>query len=172
MLDFGKFDKKAYSYLCQDFDEAFYQALLNQESRFLKYTKAVFVFPRRLKHPASSKEWFEKFCTDCMIQSEICEQPEKLTVEKGTIYLAIKQQDVVRVVKAGRNAGLRCGHDFGLIAYNDIPSYEVIDEGITALTIDWKSMGTEAADFVLNDVPVQRYLPTEVEIRSSLYFNY
>ena len=28
LLDFGKFDKKDYSYICQDFDDSFYQALL------------------------------------------------------------------------------------------------------------------------------------------------
>lgn len=33
--------------------------------------------------------------------------------------------------------------DFGLLAYNDIPSYEVIDEGITSLSIDWEMMGNE-----------------------------
>ena len=58
--------------------------------------------------------------------------------------------------------------DFGLLAYNDIPSYEVIDEGITSLSIDWEMMGNEAANFVLNNVPIQKYLPTEVRLRKSL----
>ena len=39
--------------------------------------------------------------------------------------------------------GLKCGKDFGLLAYNDIPSYEVIDEGITSLSIDWEMMGKD-----------------------------
>lgn len=91
-----------------------------------------------------------------------------LKVEAGTAYLAIKQQDVVKVVKQGRLEGLKCGKDYGLLAYNDIPSYEVIDEGITALTIDWQRMGDEVAGFVLDGTSVQEYLPTEVRMRSSL----
>ena len=91
-----------------------------------------------------------------------------LTVRKGVVYIAIKQQDVVKVVKQGRLEGLKCGKDFGLLAYNDIPSYEVIDEGITSLSIDWEMMGNEAANFVLNNVPVQKFLPTEVRLRKSL----
>ena len=83
-------------------------------------------------------------------------------------YIAIKQQDVVKVVKQGRLEGLKCGKDFGLLAYNDIPSYEVIDEGITSLSIDWEMMGNEAANFVLNNVPIQKFLPTEVRLRKSL----
>ena len=60
------------------------------------------------------------------------------------------------------------GKDFGLLAYNDIPSYEVIDEGITSLSIDWEMVGNEAANFVLNNVPIQKYMPTEVRLRKSL----
>ena len=96
------------------------------------------------------------------------EDIENLIVRKGVAYIAIKQQDVVKVVKQGRLEGLKCGKDFGLLAYNDIPSYEVIDEGITSLSIDWEMMGNEAANFVLNNVPVQKFLPTEVRLRKSL----
>ena len=168
LLDFGKFAKDRYSYICQDFDEAFYDALRRLSDRFFSYRKFVFLFPHSLKHPQSSKDYFIRFCKDFHLSWHIEEDVENLEVEKGAAYLAIKQQDVVQVVKQGRLAGLKCGKDFGLLAYNDIPSYEVIDEGITALTIDWGQMGNEAARFVLDNVVVQKYLPTEVRLRNSL----
>ena len=123
---------------------------------------------KNLKHPQSSKEDFTRFCEEQGFLCEIQEDIENLTVRKGVVYIAIKQQDVVKVVKQGRLEGLKCGKDFGLLAYNDIPSYEVIDEGITSLSIDWEMMGNEAANFVLNNVPIQKYLPTEVRLRKSL----
>ena len=132
------------------------------------YQKFVFLFPRSLKHPQSSKDYFIRFCQDYNLSCCVEEDVENLKVEKGTVYLAIKQQDVVKVVKQGRLAGLKCGKDFGLLAYNDIPSYEVIDEGITALTIDWEQMGNEVARFVLDNAVVQKYLPTEIRLRNSL----
>ena len=168
LLDFGKFAKDRYSYLCQDFDEAFYGALRSLGDRLSSYRKFVFLFPRSLKHPQSSKDYFIRFCRDCNLSWDIEEDVENLKVEEGAAYLAIKQQDVVKVVKQGRLAGLKCGKDFGLLAYNDIPSYEVIAEGITALTIDWEQMGNEVARFVLDNVVVQKYLPTEVRLRNSL----
>lgn len=168
LLDFGKFEKNRYSYLCQDFDEAFYGALQRLNDRFSSYRKFVFLFPSSLKHPQSSKDYFFCFCQDYNLFGSVEEDVESLKVEKGTAYLAIKQQDVVKVVKQGRLAGLKCGKDFGLLAYNDIPSYEVIDEGITALTIDWEQMGNEVARFVLDNAVVQKYLPTEVRLRNSL----
>lgn len=168
LLDFGKFEKERYSYVCQDFDEYFYGALQRLDDRFSSYRKFVFLFPSSLKHPQSSKDYFFRFCQDYNLSGSVEEDIENLKVEKDTAYLAIKQQDVVKVVKQGRLAGLKCGKDFGLLAYNDIPSYEVIDEGITALTIDWEQMGNEVARFVLDNAVVQKYLPTEVRLRNSL----
>lgn len=168
LLDFGKFEKERYSYVCQDFDESFYGALQRLDDRFSSYRKFVFLFPSSLKHPQSSKDYFFRFCQDYSLSGSVEEDVENLKVEKDTAYLAIKQQDVVKVVKQGRLAGLKCGRDFGLLAYNDIPSYEVIDEGITALTIDWEQMGNEVARFVLDNAVVQKYLPTEVRLRNSL----
>lgn len=168
LLDFGKFEKDKYSYICQDFDEAFYQALLTLKERMRNYHQIVFLFSKGLKHPQSSKEYFVRFCEEEGFLHEILEDIENLTVRKGTVYIAIKQQDVVKVVKQGRQEGLKCGKDFGLLAYNDIPSYEVIDEGITSLSVDWEMMGNEVAKFVLNDIPIQKYLPTEVRLRKSL----
>lgn len=168
LLDFGKFEKERYSYVCQDFDDSFYGALQRLDDRFSSYRKFVFLFPSSLKHPQSSKDYFFRFCQDYNLSGSVEEDVENLKVEKDTAYLAIKQQDVVKVVKQGRLAGLKCGRDFGLLAYNDIPSYEVIDEGITALTIDWQQMGNEVARFVLDNAVVQKYLPTEVRLRNSL----
>ena len=106
LLDFGKFDKKEYSYVCQDFDDGF--------------------------------------------------------------YIVIRQIDVVHIIKKSRAEGLKCGSDFGVLAYNDTPSYEVIDQGITSISIDWEQMGKLAADFVLSGKEIKEYLPTEVHIRHSL----
>ena len=168
LLDFGKFEKKKYFYICQDFDESFYQALLSLKEKMHKYRQIVFLFSKGLKHPQSSKEYIIRFCEEQGFSYEIQEDIENLVVRKETAYIAIKQQDVVKVVKQGRLEGLKCGKDFGLLAYNDIPSYEVIDEGITSLSIDWEMMGNEAANFVLNDAPIQKYLSTEVRLRKSL----
>lgn len=168
LLDFGKFDKEKYSYICQDFDEGFYNALLSLKSTLKKYHKLTMLFPKELMHPKSSIEFFHLFGKQEGFLTEVVEYPEQFQIQKGVAYIAIKQQDVVKVVKQGRIEGLKCGKDFGILAYNDIPSYEVIDEGITSLSIDWEMMGNEAAQFVLNNIPIQKYLSTEVKYRKSL----
>lgn len=168
LLDFGKFDKKDYSYVCQDFDESFYQALAVLEKPLKKYRKLVLLFPEDSKHPHSSCDYFSRFCHDHHICSAIIEDTDKIQVAQGEAYIAIRQMDVVRLIKQSRAAGLVCGKDFGLIAYNDTPAYEVIDQGITALSIDWEELGRQAAKFVLTGQETRMYLPTEVHIRNSI----
>lgn len=167
LLDFGKFEKEGYSYLCQDFDQSFYNALAQLKEPLQKYRKLVLIFRKESNHPQSTKEYFQKFCQDNNFLCDIKENTDS-PIERGDVYIVIKQQDVVGIIKQGRAQGLKCGKDFGLLAYNDIPSYEVIDDGITSLSIDWEEMGTRAAEFVLFGKQIQEYLPTEVRLRNSL----
>lgn len=168
LLDFGRFDKKDCSYICQDFGLAFYQALSQLGDALRKYRKLLLLFKKKSKHPQETCEYFKKYCDDFGFDYEVVESMEEREIHSGEVYIAIRQVDVVEIVKKGRLAGLTCGADFGLIAYNETPAYEVIDKGITSMSIDWKKMGMMTADFILNGKPVQTFLPTEVHLRGSL----
>ncbi|WP_455591242.1 GntR family transcriptional regulator [Bacteroides sp.] len=168
LLDFGKFDKKGYSYLCQDFDQGLYEALRLLKDPLRKYRKVVMLSPKESQHPRSSQEYFMKFCFDCRLEGGVTEDIDGLEIRKGMVYFATRQVDVVAIIKKSRKTELKCGVDFGVIAYNDTPAYEVIDQGITVLSINWEQMGRKAAEFVLSGRQVQEYLPTEVHLRGSL----
>lgn len=168
LLDFGKFDKKDYSYICQDFDDSFYQALLQLSEHLQRYQKLVLLFVKGTKHPRVTCDSFQRFCADRKLVCEVKDEIEGMKVRKGEVYIAIRQIDVVNIIKQSRMEGLICGVDFGLLAYNETPAYEVIDRGITTLSIDWEKMGTLAADFILTGRQVHVYLPTEVRLRGSL----
>lgn len=168
LLDFGKFEKGPRSYICQNFDEAFYGALSRLTERLKHYRKMVFQLPLESKHPQTSVQSFEAYCRENHFLTEVVNDEEIQHIEKGTVYIVIRQTDVVNVIKRSREEGLKCGIDFGLIAYNDTPAYEVIDVGITALSIDWAEMGRKAARFILTGEPIQEFLPTEVHLRHSV----
>ena len=168
LLDFGSFNKEGLSYVCQDFDRAFYDALDQAKHDFKKYKKIVFLFDKRHKHPQSSKDYFIRFCTDNNFEFEIIESftPQTPVVE-GTLYIIIKQTDVVEVIKRSKADKLTVGRQFGIIGYNNNPFYEVIENGIAAISIDWEEMGNLAADFVITGNPITRYLPTKIIKRGS-----
>lgn len=168
LLDFGKFDKGSCSYICQDFDGAFYEALTRLSDRLCRYRKVVFQLSSGSKHPRSSIQSFEQFGRDNGLSVEVTEVEELDRIEPGVAYIVIRQMDVVNVIKRSRAMGLKCGADFGLVAYNDTPAYEVIDDGITSISIDWNRMGQKLARFITTGEPVYEYLPTEVHLRHSV----
>ncbi|WP_185140258.1 GntR family transcriptional regulator [Proteiniphilum sp. X52] len=168
LLDFGKFDKNGYSYVCQDFDTALYNALETIKSRLKKYRKLFFVFNKNHKHPQSSKEYFSKFCIDNNLPFEIIDEvTEKMIILDNAFYLVIKQEDLVTIIKKGRLAQLKAGSGYGLLAYNENPFYEVIENGIASIGVNWERMGNLAADFIIHEDPLQEFLPTEIMLRDS-----
>ncbi len=168
LLDFCNFDKESLSFIGQDFDKGFYEALMKLKERFKKYERNYFVFPKSIKHPKISCYSFLRFCKENGQFGAILEEESAIKVQKGCTYLVIREADVVDIIKQSRIKGLKCGKDFGLIVYNDTPAYEVIDEGITALTVDWDKMGKMAAHYIMDDKVIQEYLPTEIHLRNSL----
>ena len=168
LLDFGKFDKKNYSYICQDFNESFYKALIELDQRLKKYKRIMYLFPKGIKHPESSFDSLKRYSEDKNMPFEVVKNYEEKILQKGDVYIVFRQKDVVSIIKDSRKLGLEFGICFGLIAYNDTPAYEVIDKGITVLSIDWEKMGQKAADFILHNQPIHTYLPTEIRLRGSL----
>ena len=168
LLDFGKFDKKGYSYVCQDFDESLYKALDSIKMQLKKYNKLYFVFNKYHKHPQSSKHYFSQFCLDNNFEFEIIDEiTDKTTIQKNSFYLVIKQQDLVSIIRQGKREYFQIGKDYGLLAYNDNPFFEIIESGVSSIGIDWQKMGEKAASFVTGNTPIHFYLPTIITDRNS-----
>jgi len=169
LLDFGNFEKSGYSFICQDFDESLYQCLETCKSKLKKYRKLSFVFPDELSHPISSIDSFLHFCKIEGFEYEIFRKKKDWHgPEKGTVYLCIETDDMVKIIKEADAAGLQIGNNVGLIAYNENPILEVIKNGITSISIDFGLMGEKAANFVVSKKPVQEYLPTNIITRKSV----
>jgi DNA-binding transcriptional regulator YhcF (GntR family) len=169
LLDFGNFEKLEFSYICQDFDNSFYQCLNEGKELLHKYNKFVFVFPEEICHPITSIDYFVRFCSDQKIEYQVIRSnSEWIGVETGAAYLCISSDDLVKIIKDANLKNLKIGTDYGLIAYNDDPVLEVIKNGISSISIDFGLMGEKAANFVTSKQPIQEYLPTQLILRGSI----
>ena len=74
LLDFGNFEKEQYSYVCQDFDQGLYNALLSIREELSKYKKLIFVLNRNHKHPQISKQSFTSFCLANDFEFEVIDE--------------------------------------------------------------------------------------------------
>lgn len=166
LIDFGKFEKKEYAYVCQDFDKLFYKALNKHKADFAKYNQLIYILNPEHQHPQSSKDYFLRFCNDNGFNCDVHHNADK-AVSKGACYIVVKPNDVVKLVKSCRNRQLTMGKEFGLIAYNENPFYEIIGTGISSIGIDWKEMAILIAEFIIHNKQIQSYLKTKIIKRGS-----
>ena len=74
----------------------------------------------------------------------------------------------MEVIKRCRIEHLAIGKDIGLIAYNDTPMYEIIENGITVISTDFSKLGKKAAEFVKTREKIQEVIPAKMIVRGLL----
>lgn len=168
LLDFGKFEKDRFAYVCQGFDQTLYDCMVTGLSQFRRYKKIVLVFPANSEHPQSCIPYFVRFCKDHGFAYDIVSQIGPETVEQGVAYLIVKHSHLIDFIKLTRKRKWKLGKDVGVVVYNDEPVFEILDNGISVISTDFDMMGTIAARFILTGERPQVYIPTRLILRGSL----
>ena len=168
LLDLGDFEKNDYPYISQDFGSSVYSCLTENLVLLKKYNNFVLHLPNESVHPNVLIRYFKKFLRDNKMNGEVVKILPEDHLADGTAYLIIQQEDLVEIVKQSRIKGFEIGKDIGLIAYNDMPIYEIIEKGITVISIDFAEMGKIAAEFVKSRQKVYKVIPARMVIRGSL----
>jgi len=169
LLDMGDYVKKNLSYICQDFGHSFRDSLEEGLDLFAKYKKLVLCLRNDSPHPRICVPFFKGFCKAHHIPCQVRTQAMKLNdVEENVAYISPVTSEVVELVKFCRKRGLELGKDVGLVAYNDMPVYEVIDKGITSISVDFALMGEMAARHILDKEKNFKTLPARLIRRESL----
>jgi DNA-binding transcriptional regulator YhcF (GntR family) len=169
LIDLGKFKKDKFSYVCQGFDNTLYDCLTSGINFLKKYNEIRFIFPLEAEHPQSCIPFFMKFCEDHNFKHQLIRRSMKDTdISKEVVYLLARHSDVVEFVKICRKNKLRLGDDVGLMTFNDTPMLEVIENGISAISTDFKQMGKLTAEYIKTRKKIQTYVPTRLIVRGSL----
>jgi DNA-binding transcriptional regulator YhcF (GntR family) len=169
LLDLGKFKKDKFSYVCQEFDTTLYDCLTEALPQIDKYKELCFVFNSKSEHPKSCIPFFEKFCTDNHLKYNIITRNiHSFDILPETAYLVARHIDMIKIVKMCRLQKYELGKDIGLVTFNDEPMMEVIENGISVISTDFKQMGKIAAEFINTRNKIQTYIPTNFIIRGSL----
>lgn len=168
ILDLGDFDKDDFAYVCQDFGKSVYNCLKTHIGLIRKYRRLVLFLPDESEHPKILAKYFKRFAKDNQISADVIKSLKNENPERDTAYLIIQQKDLVEIVKQCRKKQLTPGKDIGLIAYNDSPMYEIIENGISVISTDFSEMGKKAAEFVVTREKVQQVIPARMIVRGSL----
>ena len=146
------------SCIYQDFKMDIYDALMEAEEKLRKYKKLVLVFPQNETYPYPPEiiAGFRRYCGFSNVPHEIIHaiDPDHL-IEKGTAYVVIEEGDLVNLIKLQRAEDLVLAKDIGIISYNDTPLKEVLSDGISVITTDFRKMGQLAAASMLENKAVE-----------------
>ena len=156
-----------YPAIYQNFENDIFNSLSSGEKLLSKYKTLIMIYPGG-KEPKGQLDGFVKFCKKKNFDYKIIQNPEEREIQEGDVYIIPKDIDLVNIIKKTRELNYVIGKDIGIISYNDTPLKEVVGDGITTISTDFKLMGKTLAEMVLNNIDKKIENPASLIIRKSL----
>jgi DNA-binding LacI/PurR family transcriptional regulator len=158
---------ESYNTIVQDFNRGTYEALAPAAEEIRAFDEFIMCFPPASGHSETLKEGFERFCTDFSIRYRIMENMNELVTGKRKLFLVIDDCDLIRLLRICKIRGWIPGVDVGVISYNESPLKEVIRDGITVISGNFRIMASEMAAFVSQRSAVHKTVPFQLIRRNS-----
>jgi len=156
-----------YASVYQDFESDVYQALEQVESKLKKYKTFKLVFDYN-KQPQGIKKGFEAFCKDKGVQYQILPDLNENLIFTKDLFLVLDDNHLILCLKLLKSKGLTIAEDCGVISYNDHMLKEVVANGITTISTDFKLMGKQLAEMIKNNKREQIANINRLKLRKSI----
>ena len=168
LIDWNVHVAKNNSTIYQDFGETLYASFERNIELIKKYKRFIYLYPEFTYHPKKSIEYFNAFCTDFHISSQVMTKSKELDIQPGDLYLMVSDRMLARFLDQCDQKKLTPGKEVGVISYNETPMKKYVKDGVTVISTDFELMGRKAAEFVTNSEPINFCIPTKMKVRSSL----
>lgn len=167
ILDQTSEELKQYPAVFQNFEKDIYSSLCKAAIPIEKYKKLILWFPET-KQPLGMLSGFQKFRKNSKIAHEVIANLNDRNLETGEVYLVLDDQNLIKLIKKIKFQGLKVGRDIGIISYNDTLLKEVVEDGITTISTDFKLMGSNLAKMIFSGQSKQIENPNYLIMRNSL----
>jgi len=157
-----------YPLVYQEYEKDIQTALGKGKELIQKYKKINLVFPVNQYYSRYIVRGFQIFCQVNNFPFSIIDQFEESDIKKGEAYVLISDDDLYRFIKICRNKGWKLGIDVGLVAYNENPVKELLEDGITTISTNHDVIGRIAAQMIINNDFKRIKSPFEFIKRNSL----
>ncbi len=157
-----------YAYVVQEFEKSSYAAFVKLNATIQKFKGMVYYHRPSSDTPVEILNAYKKYVKDYKIKSTIKTEYLPGSIEKGFVYFTINNTELWAMLKDCMAKGLKLGKDVGILSHNDDVVKEIICDGITTYSTDFRQMAERAADFVLTRKPIKEIIPTVLIRRRSL----
>ncbi|RCS26148.1 GntR family transcriptional regulator [Polaribacter sp. WD7] len=147
ILDQVPKELEKYPAIYQDFKNDIQKGLQSGFTSIQKYKKIVLLFSPQ-KQPIQLLEGFKKFCVDFKINYEIIASIKDRVPKEGEIYIVFEDKNLIKIIKKIKETNLELSKNIGIISYNDTLLKEVVADGITTISTDFKLMGKQLAEMI------------------------
>ena len=140
---------KDYPVVYQEYEKDIQSALEKGIELIKKYKKINLVFPLNQYYSRNIARGFQIFCQVNNFPFSIIDQLQEKNINKDEVFVLISDDDLYNFVKICRQKGWKPGKDIGLVAYNDNPVKELLEDGITTISTNHDEIGRIAAQLIL-----------------------
>ena len=135
----------------QDFEIDVFNALKQGLQLLKKYKSLQLIVGREHFQyvPSAILKGFTKFCKKHAIHAAIQENLVEKNIKQHYAYLIFSDSDLIRFIKFCNSKKWKLGKDVGLISYDDTPMKEILLNGVTVISTDFRKMGLKAAELIL-----------------------
>jgi DNA-binding transcriptional regulator YhcF (GntR family) len=137
----------------QDFENDIFEGLTKAMDQLVKYNRLnVVSMPGSLYAPLIEKG-IKHFCDTNHMDINIIKQINVEKIQHKDFFLILNGQldnELIKLIKTAQNQGYKIGKDIGIISYNESPINEIILNGLTVFSTDFKQMGELTAKMILN----------------------
>lgn len=159
---------KQYPIVYQEYEKDIQAALYKGIHFIRKYKRINLVFPRDEYYSKYIARGFQVFCQVHELDFSIIDDLSENAVKKGEAYVLISDDDLYRFIKICKAKLWKTGTDIGVVAYNDNPVKEILEDGITTISVDHDEIGRIAAEMILTKNFTRIKSPFEFIKRNSL----
>jgi len=152
----------------ENYEHDIYSALEEANEVLSKYKNLKLVFPDYSDFPKAIIKGFYKFCQQYAFEHELVSDIDEEKVAKGTCYINIIEDDLVKLLNKVIQKKLVIGKDVGIISYNETPLKKFILNGITTISTDFEMMGRMAAELIINKSKDRVEVPFYLKLRPSV----
>lgn len=159
---------REYPVVYQDFETDIQLALTRGLALLRKYKQVNLVFPADQFYSRRIVRGFQIFCQVNNLCFSVIEKLQADNIRANEAYVIVSDDDLYSFIKLIRERGLKTGHDIGLVAYNDNPVKEILEDGITTISTNHDEIGRLIAQMILTRDFRQIRTPFEFIERKSL----
>lgn len=142
-----------YGSVYQDFSTDIASALEEGLEKLKRFSKLnILIMPNSL-YSSQIITSLERFCEEKNLPVEFHTGVSEDIIRPNEVYLMLNSQHddgLLTVSRIASALGLKIGQDISIISYNDSPINEIILNGLTSVSADFRQMGQVSAQMILN----------------------